>query len=77
MPGATAFTLMPKNAVSRAEHFTSMFNIDIDVECRIWPGWGVNPALQDKTVIEPLVIFRNGVARDISWKEGLTFKFIT
>ena len=37
-PAATAFTLMPKNEVSRDAHFTSIFNIAIDVEKIVEPG---------------------------------------
>lgn len=53
-----------------------MFNIDMEVDRIIEPGCGVSPELQERTVKEPLVIFRKGMAKEISWKLGLTFKFI-
>jgi hypothetical protein len=65
-PGATALTLMPLKAVSKAVHFTSIFSIDIDVEKIIDPGEGVSPALLDKIVTLPFDSLRKGVAKDIN-----------
>jgi hypothetical protein len=65
-PGATALTLMPKNEVSRAVHLTSILSIDMEVEKITDPGWGVSPALEDKTVMLPLLNLRKGIARDMS-----------
>ena len=65
-PGATALTLTPLKAVSKAAHLTSMLSIDIDVEKIIEPGYGVSPTLLDKIVTLPLANLRNGVASDIN-----------
>jgi hypothetical protein len=63
-PGATAFILTPWNEVSRAVVFTNILSIAIEVEKMMEPGWGVSPALLDKTVIVPLCNFKKGTAND-------------
>ena len=65
-PAATALILIPWKAVSKAEHLTSILSIDIDVEYITDPGCGVSPAVEERTVTEPFVNFKKGVAREIN-----------
>jgi hypothetical protein len=65
-PGATALTLIPLKEVSNAAHFTSIFNIAIEVEYIIEPGVGASPAVLDNIVTLPIDNLRKGVASDKS-----------
>jgi hypothetical protein len=75
-PGATALILTPWNALSRAEHFTIMLTMLMDVEKTAAPGRGVSPAEAERMVAEPLLSFRKGEARETRWRVGLTFRYI-
>lgn len=65
-PAATALILTPWKAVSKAEHFTNILSIDIEVEKMTEPGAGYSPAVDDNTVTEPFVNFKKGIASDMS-----------
>ena len=65
-PGATALHLTPWKEFSNAALLTNMLTMAMLVEYIVWPGWGVSPAAEDKTTIDPLVSLRKGVARDIN-----------
>lgn len=65
-PGATALTRMPKNDVSKAVVSTSMLSMAIDVLKMIDPGYGAFPALLERIVMEPLLSFKKGTARETS-----------